>query len=646
MGNTDSKVSVIGQIVSGSNAVERAQNACAEAKRLEKIGEYQAAYEVLADYWPDRQAFPELPDLPEEIAADLLLRIGALSCWLGSADQTNGSQELGKDIINRALVTYETLNLPAKVAEARGDMGLCYWREGAFDEARVQFTTALDLVPESEHDLKAVLLIRSGIVEGDAHRLNTALGYYNEALPLVEESSDDALKGGFHFSYGLLFKRLAAPENREDYIDRALVEYTAASVHFERAGNVRAQARVEANLGNLFCMMARHGGTAGASASAKAHRHLDRARSLLLSLDDVATIAVIDETRARTLLGEGRLVEADQMIKMSVKVLEKGDQQAVLAEALTTFGVVQARLGYHARAKVLFERAINVAETMNEPEEAGRAKLSVIEELRDKLPEKELVEVYWSAVELLKHAEDQDAGKRLIAAAGFLLRMMLEKDAPVLNEPETFEGFSIRRYVRDAERKVIRRALREAEGSVTKAAHMLGFKHHQSLINLINSRHRQLMNERSTVRRRKRTILKRDGRASQVSKAAKVVKRRALYVGDHNTLGKLVGAELFQGVDVQSFAALQPAIKAFGDLASFEVVIVGPGFEGPAVVAFVEALRRVQHHGPRVPIAVMGRADSEDDVWRVGVDTFVGENENVNKLVSEIERILKESKGE
>jgi len=637
MGNTDSRVSVIGQVVSGSNAVERAQNACAEANRLEKIGEYQAAYEVLAEYWPDRQAFPKLPDLPKEIAADVMLRIGALSCWMGSADQISGSQELGKDIINRALVTYETLNLPAKVAEARGDMGLCYWREGAFDEARVQFSTALDLVPESDHDLKAVLLIRSGVVEGDAHRLNTALTYYNEALPLVEESTDDALKGGFHFSYGLLFKRLAAPENREDYIDRALVEYTAASVHFERAGNMRAQARVEANLGNLFCMIGRYG---------QAHRHLDRARNLLLSLDDVATIAVIDETRARTLVGEGRLVEADQMIKMSVKVLEKGDQQAVLAEALTTFGVVQARLGYHARAKVLFDRAINVAETMNEPEEAGRAKLCVIEELRDKLPEKELVETYWSAVELLKHAEDQDAGKRLIAAAGVLLKMMLEKDAPVLNEPETFEGFSIRRYVRDAERKVIRRALREAEGSVTKAAHLLGFKHHQSLINLINSRHRQLMNERSTVRKRKRTILKRDRKPADSNKPAKVVRRRALYVGDHNTLGRLVGTELFQGIDVQSFHALQPAIKAFGDLASFEVVIVGPGFEGPAVVAFLEALRRVQHHGPRVPIAVMGQRESEDDVWRVGVDTFVGEKENVTKLVSEIERILKENKSE
>lgn len=634
MGSTDSRVSVLGQFVSGGSSVERAQNACAEAKRLEKIGEYQAAYEVLAEYWPNRQAFPVVSDLPEEISGEVFLRVGALACWLGGSCEIKGNQELGKDIISRALEVFERLKLPAKVAEARGDLALCYWREGAFDEARVQYQSALDAVPEGESDLRAILLVRAGIVEVDAHRLNTALNFYNAALPLVEESGDEALKGGFHFSYAVLFKRLAAPENREDYIDRALMEYTAASVHFERAGNIRAEARVEANQGSLFCMTGRYG---------EAHRHLDRARTLLLPLEDVATLAVIDESRARTLLGEGRLVEADRMIKMSVKVLEKGDQQAVLAEALTTFGVVQARLGYHARAKVLFERAINVAETMNEPEGAGRAKLSMIEELRDKLLETELVEIYWSAVELLKHAEDPDAGKRLINVAGVLLRMLLEREPALVEGPDSFEGFSIRRFMRDVERKIIRRALREAEGSVTKAAKLLGFGHHQSLINLIEGRHGELMKERSTVRRRKRSIVSHGNRVV-AAKPGKVVRRKALYVGEHTVLGQLVATELFQGIDVQSFGALQPAIKALGDIASFDVVIVGPGFEAPAIVAFVEALRRVQHHGPRVPIAVMGDRGVEDDVWRVGVDAFVGETESIPKFVSDIERVLKEGK--
>jgi len=78
------------------------------------------------------------------------------------------------------------------------------------------------------------------------------LRYYNEAAPLVERSEDHALKGSFHFEYGHVLGWLASPENREDYIDRALIEYAASSFHYEQAGNARALARVETNLGICF----------------------------------------------------------------------------------------------------------------------------------------------------------------------------------------------------------------------------------------------------------------------------------------------------------------------------------------------------------------------------------------------------------
>jgi hypothetical protein len=44
------------------------------------------------------------------------------------------------------------------------------------------------------------------------------LRFYNEAAPLVEQSEGHALKGSFHIEFGLVFRRLAAPENREDYL--------------------------------------------------------------------------------------------------------------------------------------------------------------------------------------------------------------------------------------------------------------------------------------------------------------------------------------------------------------------------------------------------------------------------------------------
>src|SRR3712207_7429442 len=65
------------------------------------------------------------------------------------------------------------------------------------------------------------------------------------------------------FPYTTLFR------SRNDYHDRALVEYAAASFHLEQAGHARYQAHVENNLGFFFHMLGRH---------EEAHEHLDRDR--------------------------------------------------------------------------------------------------------------------------------------------------------------------------------------------------------------------------------------------------------------------------------------------------------------------------------------------------------------------------------
>ena len=64
--------------------------------------------------------------------------VGAVAGWLGSTDQMPGGQEVAKDIITKSVDIFERLERKEKAAEARGDLGLCYWREGSYDEARIQ----------------------------------------------------------------------------------------------------------------------------------------------------------------------------------------------------------------------------------------------------------------------------------------------------------------------------------------------------------------------------------------------------------------------------------------------------------------------------------------------------------------------------
>jgi tetratricopeptide (TPR) repeat protein len=508
----------------GVGRAEQAALACDLAKQFEKAGEYEAAYEAISDFLPDRTQAPITDGLDEMARATLLLRVGTLAGWLGSTHQIEGNQERAKDLITQSIEIFERAGQTARAAEARGDLALCYWREGAFDEARINLATALSNLREDNSDLRAVLLIRAGVIEERTRRLQDALRFYSKAEPLVENSEDHALKGSFHFEYGLVFRRLAAPQNQEDYLDRALIEYAAASFHFEQAGNMRYLARVENNLGYLYFSIGRY---------KDAHKHLDRARHLFIDLKDLGTAAHVDDTRARTLLAEGRPIEAERLIKQAVRTLERGGEQAVLTEALTTYGVVLARLGRHARSRELLDRAVQVAETAGDLEGAGRAKLSVIEELAPQTAAAELVRDYQTAVSFLQASQDPTTTKRLVHCALKLLDLLTipEETEPQLDEL-SWQDFSFKKEVLKIEKTFIEKALRDAGGSVTKAARLLGFRHHQSLIALINSRHRDLLGTRSAVRKRRHHLFSKPRKLKQKTDNSSVPDAAALEVAE------------------------------------------------------------------------------------------------------------------
>jgi len=479
----------------GLSRDERARVSCDWAKQMEKLGEYEHAAEGLEEFWPSRDGAPIVDDLELATKARVLLRVGSLIGFLGATGEIPGSQERAKDLITQSMEMFDQAGDDVAVAESRGDLALCYWREGGFDEARIHLTEALHRLGDVDSDLRAVLLIRAGIIEERMRRLQNALSFYHQAEPLVERSPDHCLKGAFHGERALVFRRLAAPENRDDYMDRALIEYAAASFHHEQAGNQRQQARIESNLGYLYFTINRF---------QDAHRHLDRARGLFTSLREVGLVGYLDDTRARVFLAEERFSDAERTIRQAIRALERGDQQAVLAEALTTYGVVLARLGRQARSRELLERAIEVAEIAGDIEGAGRAKISIIEELKNQTSPSELASEYAAAVSMLSNSQDPATARRLINCASQIISSLMPSEEAETNvEIESWDGFSFKREVLKIEKKFIERALRDAGGSVTRASRLLGFRHHQSLIALINSRHRDLLGTRSAVRKRR-----------------------------------------------------------------------------------------------------------------------------------------------
>ncbi len=390
------------------NYSERVRFRCALAREFEEAGSYEAARNALGDLWTRVGERPALGDLDERTGAEVLLRVGALSGWIGSARQIEGAQEIAKDLISESLTIYETLSETAKTIEARSDLALCYWREGAFDEARIILRDALGQTGDDESELKALILLRSSIIEMSNNRLNDALRLLTEASPLFEASTSCALKGKFHNSLGNTLETLGVAEARSEYTDQALIEYAAASYHFEQAGHTRYRARVENNIGYLLLRVGQ---------LSDAEEHLERAHRLFIGLKDKGSAAQVDETRARVLLVEGRNSAAEKAARGAVNSLEKGGEQALLAEALTTYAVALARLNRHQQAQATLERAVDMAETAGDIEGAGRATLTLIEELDGWLAADELRKTYERADRLLTDSRHGETLARLRACA-------------------------------------------------------------------------------------------------------------------------------------------------------------------------------------------------------------------------------------
>jgi CheY-like chemotaxis protein len=599
---------------------ERARLRCRLAKQLEEAGNYEAAREAMGDLWRGVGHHPVLDNLDQQAAAEVLLQAGVLTGWIGSCKRIEGAQEIAKNLISQSIAFFEMFQDTEKIAEAQTELGYCYWREGAFNEARDVLREALNRLIDSQSETKALALLRSAIIERTAGRLNDAFRFLTEAVPLIEKSNNHALKGKFYNQLGLVLRNLGAAEHRKDYIDRALIEYAAASFHFEQAGHTRHQARVENNLGFLFGTIKRF---------REAHEHLDRAQALFTSLKDKTHVAQVDDTRAGVLLAEGRVSEAEKLSRCAVQTLEASGQQSLLAEALTTHGVILARLGQHQRALSILQRAVEVAQNVDDCESAGQAALTIIEELGERLAPDDLSETFEHASDLLAASKHQGNKDRLLSCARRVLFLI-----GIFPSPSSWKNFSLKDALRRYERRIIERALKDADGVVSRAAYMLGFKSHTSLINRLNTQHPDLLSVRTPIEQRKRSLMyiqTADVEAGPLN---------ILHVEDNRTVADAVKETLaLEGWAVESIGEGNTALELLLGETYYDLLIFDNELPDISGLELICETRQVPHR-QQTPIIMLSASDVERDARRNGANAFLRKPEEITLLTETIARLL------
>lgn len=454
---------------------------------LQNRGEYEAACEALGGFWRGIGKRPEVGSLSAAEQAEVLLRVGTLSGWLGSSGQIPGAQEFAKDLISESLRAFEALGDQEKVAEAQGDLAICYWREGAMDEGRVWFQEALSRATDPVNKLR--ILVNRTTVEVYSNRLKEALSLLEEAAPLLDRVDDPAAVGRFHMQKALVLRNIGGSEN----IDRALIENTAASINFEQANHRRYFARVENNIGFIFLELGRY---------EESLQHLDRALSTFIEIDDVGTAAQVNETRSRVFLAQGQYVQAEKIAFTAASTFESGGEGTHLAEALEAQGIALARMGRHQTALGILKRSAHIAETAGNPQMSAKICLTILEEVSSLLSPNEIRNMYQEADHRLGEPLSMEVISRLRACA----RLFTSNKLSTGTENLTIRG-SFEQEVHQRESELIKTALAEANGSVTRAARLLGLTH-QGLCYIINHRHKELLGARAPIRIRRKSIIR------------------------------------------------------------------------------------------------------------------------------------------
>lgn len=617
---------------------ERVQLQCRLAADLEHRGQYEAARDALGKLWRGVGQHPALEGLSQSTAAEVILRVGTLSGWLGSIQQIEGAQDAAKDLISDSITRFQELGEPTKVAAARSELGFCYRRAGAYDEARILYEEALKVLnDDDDFELRAKILLRLLTVESCSGRYNDAFRILTDSAKLFEESVNNALKGKFHNEFGLVLRKLGTAEHRPDYTDRAIIEYTAASHYFELAGHISYRARSENNLGFLLYTIGRY---------EDAHIHLNCARLLFISVKDKGSVAQVDETRARVLLAQGRVRVAERAIRDAIRVLEKGGEQGVLAEALTTKGYVLSKLGNFTDSLSTLRQAADLAEQVGAVEDAGRALLTLIEEHADRITEYELLEAYQRADNLLKATQDAETIERLRSSASRIVASRLASLKPLRARSlaDFWANFNLSEKVQAYEARYVQRALIDAEGSVTRAARLLGLSHHATLQAMLEEggRHKDLAHLRIPREPRRQSIFPGEGRRlGRRRKASKPRGIRILHAEDSPQVADAVRDTLQDlGWKVETYADAAEAMRRIESKERYDLMIfdndLGQGVSG------LDLLRRARQlpHRKRMPIIMLSAGDIEPQAWGAGASAFLRKPHDIGRLTATVTRLL------
>jgi tetratricopeptide (TPR) repeat protein len=295
------------------------QNLIKEVIGLERVGDYETAFELLSGFWDDITTLPNVSDLPPLLAGEILLRYGSMVGLLGNLKQMPNAQEYSKNVLTAARSKFIELYKPEKIAECENYLSLTYYWKGEYNEAMVWIDEALsrklnnqDEIRLHSHIIKTMVLL--------AESKSDEVIFYLDAVSFYFENADFLLRGCYCTNLSLACKNIGE-------LDKSLRLLTFAKFCHQKSKHRLYLATVENNLAQLYKLR---------NEFSNALESADNAIRLFTAMDDAQRIAFAFDTKAQVLIAKEDFSEAVNLANDAIQILRRGENFGMLSEVYLT----------------------------------------------------------------------------------------------------------------------------------------------------------------------------------------------------------------------------------------------------------------------------------------------------------------------
>ena len=382
---------------------EESQILCAVAREQIEVGNYDAGCLILKRHWTPGE-WPKLDGLTSHSAADLLFTAGSLASCLSSTGRIQKGQKHAEALLSGAIGILEHLGAKRAATEAKIELALSYYRQGLFDLSSNILLKVIEELQTVDNDLKSLALIRLAVVERHAGHVADSLSRLSAAYTIIEHSGP-LVTGRYHQELAAVLKDAAIGENRSGYIEAIQTHLAQAYYEFEAIGHLRYTAVVENNHGYFLLDLGLY---------EEAQAHLLHAQGLFGRLDDKVRRAQTHDCLSKLYMATDQFQLAEAAVERAIVSLEADDEEALLAEVLTTKGRLFCKTNRNSEGRQILEGAWRIAERCGDNEGAGRALLTLVEETHSQMDETERHRMVLRIRNLLQNTQQASTRARLI----------------------------------------------------------------------------------------------------------------------------------------------------------------------------------------------------------------------------------------